>query len=57
MLVPRLDFLIPIQWMSDAFDVKKYQSDDWADAQADACLDENGDEIGKSIMDEFTKLN
>ena len=41
----------------DAFDVKKYQSDDWADAQADACLDENGDEIGKSIMDEFTKLN
>ena len=30
---------------------------DWADAQADACLDENGDEIGKSIMDEFTKLN
>ena len=35
----------------DAVDVKKYQSDAWVDAQNDACIDENGDEIGKSIMD------
>ena len=42
--------------MMEKFDVK-YPSDEWVDAQNDACLDENGDEIGKSIMDEFTKLN
>jgi hypothetical protein len=54
--LPRIqaeDILGDFDENGDAVDFKKYQSDEWVNAQADSCLDENGDEIGKSIMDEF----
>ena len=44
-----LDILCDIKIITD--DYAKYQSDDWVNAQKDACLDINGDENGKSILD------